>query len=139
MIGKEGNLAGGKVPDEGTFRNGLPSITKSPLRPSLAGWWAKVPYGIWTCRDGREVLFNRAYYPLYQRRPAQPAERIKEWCWVHWSTQDYFFDDSICHVPGGWEKAIVRINAVLKDWGLPPLGSRCAKKRSGGGDGGWYE
>jgi hypothetical protein len=36
--------------------------------------YAHLPYGIWICADGREVLFNRAYTPIWQRRPGQTAE-----------------------------------------------------------------
>jgi hypothetical protein len=41
-----------------------------------------LPYGMWTCADGREVLFNRSYQPLWQRRPggrieaADPCEYV---------------------------------------------------------------
>lgn len=27
-----------------------------------------LPYGIWTCKDGREVVFNREYQPFLQRK-----------------------------------------------------------------------
>ena len=27
-----------------------------------------LPYGIWKCRDGREVIFNREYQPMIQRK-----------------------------------------------------------------------
>lgn len=27
----------------------------------------QLPYGKWTCKDGREVIFNREYQPIYQR------------------------------------------------------------------------
>jgi hypothetical protein len=36
--------------------------------------YARLPYGIWICADGREVLFNRAYSPIWQRSPGQLAE-----------------------------------------------------------------
>lgn len=26
-----------------------------------------LPYGIWTCQDGREVVFNREYQPIFQK------------------------------------------------------------------------
>ena len=26
-----------------------------------------LPYGIWTCADGREILFNRDYKPIWSR------------------------------------------------------------------------
>jgi hypothetical protein len=37
----------------------------------------ELPYGIWRCRGGREVLFNRCYQPIWQRQGdiIQPAER----------------------------------------------------------------
>ena len=28
--------------------------------------WNDLPYGMWTCADGREVLFNRFYEPIMQ-------------------------------------------------------------------------
>jgi RecA-family ATPase len=34
-------------------------------------WRDRCPYGKWTCADGREVLFNRSYWPILERRPAQ--------------------------------------------------------------------
>ncbi len=33
-----------------------------------------LPYGEWTCGDGRVVLFNRDYKPIWQRRPGCPAD-----------------------------------------------------------------
>lgn len=44
---------------------------------------ADLPYGVWKCADGREVLFNRRYRPLAERladgtcRPADPAETVR--------------------------------------------------------------
>jgi len=35
--------------------------------------WHELPYGMWTCADGRQVLFNRFYEPILQRpRAARP-------------------------------------------------------------------
>lgn len=28
----------------------------------------EIPYGIWTCEDGSEVIFNREYQPIYCRK-----------------------------------------------------------------------
>lgn len=53
-----------------------------------------LPYGKWTCGDGREVLFNRFYEPLYERRDgittrADPHE------WVpHEGREEWYYDDS---------------------------------------------
>ena len=51
-----------------------------------------LPYGKWTCADGREILFNRWYQPLWQKHrgrvtPADPNE------WIDYTRQDYFYDD----------------------------------------------
>jgi hypothetical protein len=34
------------------------------------------PYGMWTCADSRQVLFNRRYRPILERRPGQPVRAI---------------------------------------------------------------
>jgi hypothetical protein len=43
--------------------------------------WALFPYGRWTCADGREVLFNRLYEPLWERLDglAPSPARATEW------------------------------------------------------------
>lgn len=56
--------------------------------------WNDLPYGIWTCEDGREVLFNRFYEPIWQRPPdgmPQPADP-KEW--VSFVKQEWFYSDT---------------------------------------------
>ena len=55
--------------------------------------WRDLPYGAWTCGDGRVVFFNRWYEPLVERlgggevREADPDE------WVAWVGQEWFYDD----------------------------------------------
>jgi hypothetical protein len=55
--------------------------------------WNDLPYGVWTCADGREVIFNRFYEPIWERKtgqapvPADPSE------WVNWESQGWFYDD----------------------------------------------
>ncbi len=54
---------------------------------------AVLPYGQWTCADGRRVLYNRWYTPIWQRSrsgwvsPADPHE------WVVWIDQHWFYKD----------------------------------------------
>lgn len=51
------------------------------------------PYGRWICADGRQVLFNRFYEPIYHILPdltlhrADPAERVE------FVSQEWFYDD----------------------------------------------
>jgi hypothetical protein len=76
------------------------------------------PYGRWTTGDGDEVLYNRAYEPIWQRRPGGQPTVAKPWKWVHDIVKDeLFFDDST----PPWRKRETRERCcvVLKEWGLP--------------------
>lgn len=53
-----------------------------------------LPYGIWTCVDGRQVVFNREYQPILQRvngvnSYADPGEWVKDIC-----ITEYLFNDA---------------------------------------------
>jgi hypothetical protein len=72
------------------------------------------PYGIYYSADGRQVMFNRSYTPIWQKMPdgsvtrASPTERVKfvDQTWLH--------DDSVKRAdrPPIWAKA-------LRDFGVP--------------------
>lgn len=53
-----------------------------------------LPYGAWRCRDGREVLFNRFYQPIWQRRPGGPVEEadLNQWISGIVSERHYYTD-----------------------------------------------
>ena len=70
-----------------------------------------MPYGIWTCADGREVLFDRTYTPICERYPGQPAVMADRDEWVHWGQQDWFYDDATKDKRGA-------AMAVLAQWGM---------------------
>ena len=55
--------------------------------------WNDMPYGLWTCGDGREVLFNRFYEPIYQRRPGEPVTDADAAEWVNWDHAGWIYDD----------------------------------------------
>jgi hypothetical protein len=72
-----------------------------------------LPYGKWTCADGREVLFNRMYKPIWQRfngvtTPANPAE------WVKFTQQDWFYNDSTARQRG----MIPKLETILREFGV---------------------
>src|SRR5580765_4964173 len=73
-----------------------------------------LPYGIWTTEDGRQILFNRFYEPIWERRdgqaptPADPTEWIKGPATQHWFYGDEHGD------PAKRRRAL----AALKDWGI---------------------
>ena len=54
----------------------------------------RLPYGIWTRADGRKVLFNRRYTPMWERMPGRPSKRANPDERVPWVKQDHYFDDS---------------------------------------------
>jgi len=55
----------------------------------------ELPYGVWTLADGGQVLFDRDYFPIWQRSPdaGVAAIRVAAWRWVDWTQQNHFFDD----------------------------------------------
>ena len=86
----------------------------------------RCPYGQWTCADGREVIFNREYWPILERRPGEKAEPANPSEWIYGIRErDYFFDDA--NPP--WDRrrrrvaadSLARCNRVLTEWGFPPL------------------
>jgi hypothetical protein len=72
-----------------------------------------LPYGKWTCADGREVLFNRFYEPIYHRRGGAAAEPVDRNEWVRWEKQEWFYDDSY-----SWGRVEKVGEAVLSGWGI---------------------
>jgi hypothetical protein len=89
---------------------------------------ATLPYGLWTCRGGREFLFNRYYEPLFTRRrpirplplfpngvpvPADPSQ------WVpNILTETWFYCDAC--VPWRNPATRRRLENVLGEWGVAP-------------------
>lgn len=80
--------------------------------------WVRVhrwlPYGMWTCADGRQVFFNRSYRPIWQRRPGMAAEKADPGEWVNWRRQDYLFSDR--NPPWQNSKTRSRVDRVLSDF-----------------------
>ena len=89
------------------------------------------PYGKWTCDGGREVLFNRNYWPILERDGnGEPVKAADPGEWVKHIAQDWFFDDwtspwrdiRFGHRMGlRSQKTMVLINTVLTLWDLPNL------------------
>lgn len=55
-----------------------------PLRHML-------PYGVWTCPDGRQVLFNRDYTPIWQKDANGKVSVADQTEWVEFDRQDHFY------------------------------------------------
>jgi hypothetical protein len=70
-----------------------------------------LPYGMWTCEDGREVLFNRFYKPIWQRLPGKPPQPADPNEWVPWKRQRWFYDD-------GTRNKSTCAKGILVEWGI---------------------
>jgi hypothetical protein len=75
-----------------------------------------LPYGMWTCEDGRQVLFDRRYRPLWQRRPGQRATVADPNEWVAWEKQEWLFNDA--NPPWRNEKTKSKCYKILEAWGV---------------------
>ena len=75
-----------------------------------------MPYGIWHCADGREVLFNRRYQPLWSRRPGEAAVEADPTERVRWYRQGWYYTDR--RPPWHDRGTLARCEAVLAAWGV---------------------
>jgi hypothetical protein len=84
----------------------------------------ELPYGLWTHDDGREVLFNRGYRPMWTRRPGQPAQPAKsdELHLVKFWFAKFFYreggPDGMDVNPKKLQATITRCEAILREWGV---------------------
>jgi hypothetical protein len=99
-------------------------------------WRFWCPYGRWTCADGRQILFNRNYCAVYERRPGGLGRVADHAEWIEWVEQEFFFNDSNSpvswwSVPSWqWQPVLARINRSLVGWALSPLRKRPPKRAS---------
>jgi hypothetical protein len=69
-----------------------------------------LPYGVWTTKDGTEILFSRSYHPLYRRKPGEPATPDKP-RWVHDIARcNYFYDD------GSYKSVSKQLRRIERDF-----------------------
>jgi hypothetical protein len=73
-----------------------------------------LPYGVWVCADGMEVLFNRWYRPIWQRAPGQVATLADGDERVDWGDERWFYDDA--GVPWWSPKVRAALDRVLTDF-----------------------
>jgi hypothetical protein len=106
---------------EGAERLDRRGIIRKNFRPErrVDRWLAQAPYGMWTCADGREVLFNRFYAPIAERPgPEAPTRQSDAYEWVRWKRQEHFFHDGSFR-PAERAANMMKLNAMLAAWGLP--------------------
>jgi hypothetical protein len=97
-------------------------MSKSGRSRAIQAYWKHVlPYGKWTCVDGREVLFNREYRPILQRRPNGPVEVANPSERVRFNQQIWFYQDEELggrSTRGPSKRLLKRINDALAAWSL---------------------
>jgi hypothetical protein len=110
----------------------LQATAKPAVKPSLTvvlrqreRRWC-LPYGRWTCGDGRQVLFDRRYCPVAEKYPDKPATLADHFEWVpNVKHHEFFYDDA---TP---ERDKCRAALVaLEDWGLTDEVLAALKKRN---------
>lgn len=51
-------------------------------------------YGVWRCRDGKRVVFNRAYVPVWEKRPGGEWILLAKGYWVEGiAASEWFYSD----------------------------------------------
>ncbi|MCR8556976.1 DUF5623 domain-containing protein [Mucilaginibacter sp. BJC16-A38] len=77
-----------------------------------------LPYGKWTCANGREVLFNRDYCPIWQRSPDGTVTAIQPDVYVRYETTEHYYNDRSAPYYIHNEATFETCTGILKDWGV---------------------
>jgi hypothetical protein len=76
----------------------------------------RFPYGMWSTRGGREIIFDRAYHPLWQRQHGGPWRAADPYEWVeHIVHTEFFFPDD-SRPPYQQYVEMKRLRALLLGW-----------------------
>lgn len=75
-----------------------------------------LPYGMWTCADGSQVLFNRYYQPIFARKNEKsPAFKMAPNIGIPWVKQEWFFGDG--NPPWKNKSSLKLCEDMLYEWG----------------------
>lgn len=80
-----------------------------------------LPYGKWKCADGREVLFNRDYCPIWERSSNGIVMPIEPDVYVHHDDSEFYFDDGNAPYYDNNSSTVKNCLSVLNDWGVSEL------------------
>ena len=98
------------------LRRREPTLNRAvSYRELLAMDFSDVPpdprlYGVWSCKDGRQVAFNRDYVPLWERYPGQPAKPASDRPRDIIGEAEYFWIDGKGTSPKGLR--------LMREWGI---------------------
>lgn len=82
-----------------------------------------LPYGKWKCADGREVLFNRDYCPIWQRSSDGIATSIKPDVHVPDEDSEFYYNDGTAPYYNN-DMTIKNCLSILEDWGVAEINSK---------------
>lgn len=90
-------------------------FSKSSTVPDAEYRWmrANLPYGLWNCADGTQVLFNRNYQPIWAKPPGAPARRVEPSSWVPWVQERFLFKDDTAPWLGRNHDTLAKLCEVL--------------------------
>lgn len=74
-----------------------------------------LPYGKWTCTDGKEILFNRDYCPIWYRDKDGFVDTLDPATWIEFEKQEWFFGDT--DPPWQSRKTYKKCKSILGSWG----------------------
>lgn len=89
-----------------------PAEPRRPRAADVEQMVSQLPYGQWTCADGRVVLFNRNYSPIWERLPDGTVRRANPHEWIKWTRQSWFDLGSARYERDARE----RLRKVLRDF-----------------------
>lgn len=78
------------------------------------------PYGFWLAADGREVLFNRRYQPILERRPGGKGTAANPNEWVPWIRQTWFYTDADVQYAKTFSRCISALSKFRDGMPIPP-------------------
>lgn len=82
-----------------------------------------LPYGKWKCADGREILFNRDYCPIWERSSDGVVTPIRPDVHVDRSDSEFYYNDGTAPYKNN-SLTIKRCLSVLEDWGVVGVNSK---------------
>ena len=74
-----------------------------------------LPMGKWNCADGKEILFNRDYCPLWERSVTGEVTAISPEINVAYVESEFYFDSG-CAPYKGYDETLEICLSVLRDW-----------------------
>jgi hypothetical protein len=96
----------------------------SPDSKRIVRMRLELPYGVRTCADGTEVLYNRDYRPIWRRTPHGQIEAFHRSESIPWENQKWFYNDN--NPPWEDRGTLRRCKKALDDFkrGRPLVGMR---------------